>query len=141
MRAITFHRSFALSDCQHSCPFPLYQSRMQAGSEQARKYKNAFHGLATVVKEEGKSPILAAGISPNPILHSTGVGALYNGISSKLVQSVLTAAFLFASKVSDQSSRQIFALHTRRLTTLRTSYTSNTGTLLPCDESCNPCNC
>lgn len=29
---------------------------MQAGSEQAKKYKNAFHGLATVVKEEGKRP-------------------------------------------------------------------------------------
>lgn len=30
----------------------------------------------------------------------TGVSALYRGIMSKLVQSVLTAAFLFMSKVS-----------------------------------------
>ena len=31
-----------------------YQSRMQAGAAQGRRYKNTFHGLATIIREEGK---------------------------------------------------------------------------------------
>ncbi|CAD6575739.1 MAG: hypothetical protein CYPHOPRED_005784 [Cyphobasidiales sp. Tagirdzhanova-0007] len=60
-------------------PYLVVKSRMQAGAAQGRRYKNTFHGLATIIREEG-------------------FGHLYNGIGSKLVQSVLTAAFLFASK-------------------------------------------
>lgn len=45
----------------------------------------------------------------------TGVASLYNGISSKLVQSVLTAAFLFASKVCQvmylRQPRSILTFH------------------------------
>ena len=32
------------------------------------------------------------------VVHNEGVGGLYRGISSKLLQSILTAAILFASK-------------------------------------------
>ena len=52
---------------------------MQAGAAHSKRYRNAIHGLLTIIREEGLS-------------------TLYNGIASKLVQSVLTAAFLFASK-------------------------------------------
>ena len=32
------------------------------------------------------------------VVHEEGVGGLYRGISSKMLQSILTAAILFASK-------------------------------------------
>lgn len=57
-------------------PYLVVKSRMQAGKG---KYSNALQGLLKIIKDEG-------------------VGTLYNGLASKLVQSVLTAAFLFASK-------------------------------------------
>lgn len=52
------------------------KSRLQVGQT---KYKSSLDGLVTIVREEG-------------------VGGLYKGISSKLVQSVLTAAILFAAQ-------------------------------------------
>ena len=55
------------------------KSRLQAGSATALKYKSSLDGLLTIVKEEG-------------------IGGLYKGIGSKLVQSVLTAAILFAGQ-------------------------------------------
>ena len=57
----------------------MVKSRLQAGSEHAKQYKAALHGLLTILKEEG-------------------VEGLYKGIGSKLLQSVLTAAILFASQ-------------------------------------------
>jgi len=55
------------------------KSRLQAGSANALKYKSSLDGLLTILQEEG-------------------VEGLYKGIGSKIVQSVLTAAILFASQ-------------------------------------------
>lgn len=52
---------------------------MQAGSAAALKYKSSLDGLLTILREEG-------------------VEGLYKGIGSKLIQSVLTAAILFAGQ-------------------------------------------
>ncbi|KIM68580.1 hypothetical protein SCLCIDRAFT_13394 [Scleroderma citrinum Foug A] len=54
----------------------LMKSRLQAGQS---RYKSSLHGLATILKEEG-------------------IQGLYKGIGSKLIQSVLTAAILFAGQ-------------------------------------------
>lgn len=55
------------------------KSRLQAGHANALKYKSSLDGLLTILKEEG-------------------VEGLYKGVGSKLVQSVLTAAILFAGQ-------------------------------------------
>ncbi|KAI0320780.1 mitochondrial carrier [Amylostereum chailletii] len=60
-------------------PYIVVKSRLQAGQEHAQRYQSALHGLRTIVDEEG-------------------FGGLYKGVSSKLVQSVLTAAILFAGQ-------------------------------------------
>jgi len=60
-------------------PYIVVKSRLQAGHDHAKRYKSAFHGLQTIVQEEG-------------------VLGVYKGISSKLLQSVLTAAILFAGQ-------------------------------------------
>lgn len=57
----------------------VVKSRLQAGHEHAQRYKSALHGLRTIVAEEG-------------------IGGAYKGVSSKLLQSVLTAAILFAGQ-------------------------------------------
>ncbi|TFK28766.1 peroxisomal membrane protein [Coprinopsis marcescibilis] len=57
-------------------PYIVVKSRLQAGST---KYKSSLDGLLTILKEEG-------------------VEGLYKGIGSKIVQSVLTAAILFAGQ-------------------------------------------
>ncbi|EFI27698.1 peroxisomal membrane protein [Coprinopsis cinerea okayama7 len=57
-------------------PYIVVKSRLQAGST---KYKSSVDGLLTILKEEG-------------------VEGLYKGIGSKIVQSVLTAAILFAGQ-------------------------------------------
>jgi adenine nucleotide transporter 17 len=57
----------------------VVKSRLQAGHASALKYKSSIDGLLTIVKEEG-------------------IGGLYKGIGSKIVQSVLTAAILFAGQ-------------------------------------------
>lgn len=54
----------------------VVKSRLQAGS---LKYKSSIDGLLTILTEEG-------------------VAGLYKGIGSKIVQSVLTAAILFAGQ-------------------------------------------
>lgn len=59
--------------------FSVVKSRLQAGSANALKYKSSFDGLLTILKEEG-------------------VEGLYKGIGSKIMQSVLTAAILFAGQ-------------------------------------------
>jgi solute carrier family 25 (peroxisomal adenine nucleotide transporter), member 17 len=64
----------------HSLAFSVVKSRLQAGQGEALKYKSAVDGLLTIVRREG-------------------VQGLYKGIGSKLVQSVLTAAILFAGQV------------------------------------------
>jgi hypothetical protein len=55
------------------------KSRLQAGNATALKYKSALDGLLSILKEEG-------------------IEGLYKGVSSKLLQSVLTAAILFAGQ-------------------------------------------
>ncbi|TEB30242.1 mitochondrial carrier [Coprinellus micaceus] len=57
-------------------PYIVVKSRLQAGN---MKYKSSLDGLLTIIKEEG-------------------VEGLYKGIGSKIVQSVLTAAILFAGQ-------------------------------------------
>lgn len=57
----------------------VIKSRLQSGHDSASKYKSALDGILTVIREEG-----AAG--------------LYKGIGNKLVQSVITAAILFAGQ-------------------------------------------
>lgn len=60
-------------------PYVVMKSRMQAGHAESLKYKSSLHGLATILKEEGFQ-------------------GLYRGVGSKLTQSVLTAAILFAGQ-------------------------------------------
>jgi len=58
-------------------PYIVIKSRLQAGSADAQRYKSALDGLLTVIREEG-------------------IDGLYKGVGSKVTQSVLTAAMLFA---------------------------------------------
>ncbi|KAG1755722.1 peroxisomal membrane protein PMP47B [Suillus lakei] len=58
-------------------PYIVLKSRLQAGQARAEQYKSSLDGLATILKEEG-------------------IQGLYKGVGSKLLQSVLTAAILFA---------------------------------------------
>jgi len=60
-------------------PYIVVKSRLQAGHAHSLKYKSAIDGLLTILKDEG--------------LHG-----LYKGVGSKLIQSVLTAAILFAGQ-------------------------------------------
>ncbi|KAF8326699.1 mitochondrial carrier domain-containing protein [Cantharellus anzutake] len=60
-------------------PYIVIKSRLQAGHDSALRYKSSIDGILTVIKEEG-------------------VSGLYKGVGSKLVQSVLTAAILFAGQ-------------------------------------------
>ncbi|KAG9219334.1 hypothetical protein CCMSSC00406_0001744 [Pleurotus cornucopiae] len=60
-------------------PYIVVKSRLQAGQASALKYKSSLDGLLTIIREEG-------------------LEGLYKGIGSKLIQSVLTAAILFASQ-------------------------------------------
>jgi adenine nucleotide transporter 17 len=57
----------------------VVKSRLQAGQVHAQRYKSSFEGLSTILKEEG-------------------LQGLYKGAGSKLLQSVLTAAILFAGQ-------------------------------------------
>ncbi|KAJ3547664.1 hypothetical protein NMY22_g1568 [Coprinellus aureogranulatus] len=57
-------------------PYIVVKSRLQAGN---MKYKSSIDGLMTIIREEG-------------------IEGLYKGIGSKIVQSVLTAAILFAGQ-------------------------------------------
>ncbi|KAF8192440.1 mitochondrial carrier domain-containing protein [Pholiota molesta] len=60
-------------------PYIVVKSRLQAGTANSLKYKSSLDGLLTIIKEEG-------------------VEGLYKGIGSKIIQSVLTAAILFAGQ-------------------------------------------
>ncbi|KAJ7283681.1 mitochondrial carrier domain-containing protein [Mycena rebaudengoi] len=60
-------------------PYIVVKSRLQAGHAHALKYKSSLDGVLTILREEG-------------------IEGLYKGIGSKLVQSVLTAAILFAGQ-------------------------------------------
>jgi adenine nucleotide transporter 17 len=59
--------------------YSVVKSRLQAGHAAAARYRSALHGLRTIVAEEG-------------------VSGMYKGAGSKLLQSMLTAAILFASQ-------------------------------------------
>jgi len=71
-------------------PYIVVKSRLQAGSN---KYKSSLDGLLTILKDEG-------------------FFGLYKGITSKLIQSVLTAAILFAGQ------RRIFEITKKAITPL-----------------------
>ncbi|KAK7676143.1 hypothetical protein QCA50_020893 [Cerrena zonata] len=58
-------------------PYIVIKSRLQSGHAHALRYKSALDGILTVIHEEG-------------------IEGLYKGVGSKLTQSVLTAAILFA---------------------------------------------
>ncbi|KAG6854763.1 hypothetical protein C0991_001190 [Blastosporella zonata] len=60
-------------------PYIVMKSRLQAGQASALKYKSTMKGLLAIMNEEG-------------------ISGLYKGVGSKLVQSVLTAAILFAGQ-------------------------------------------
>ena len=73
----------------------VIKSRLQSGHPNAQRYKSALDGLLTVVKEEG-------------------IGGLYKGVANKLIQSVLTAAILFASqKRIYELIKKVYALPNR----------------------------
>ncbi|TDL29199.1 mitochondrial carrier [Rickenella mellea] len=74
-------------------PYIVVKSRLQAGQEHAKRYKSAIDGLLTIINEEG-------------------VEGLYKGVGSKLVQSVLTAAILFACQ------RRIYEITKKAVTTV-----------------------
>lgn len=57
----------------------VVKSRLQAGQAHAEQYKSSWDGLLTILREEG-------------------IEGLYKGVGSKLIQSVLTAAILFAGQ-------------------------------------------
>jgi len=59
--------------------YSVVKSRLQAGQSEALKYKSSLDALSAIVKEEG-------------------IEGLYKGMGSKLLQSVLTAAILFAGQ-------------------------------------------
>ncbi|KAI0638575.1 mitochondrial carrier [Trametes polyzona] len=60
-------------------PYIVVKNRLQAGQAHAQRYKSALDGILTILKEEG-------------------IEGLYKGVGSKLTQSVLTAAILFAGQ-------------------------------------------
>lgn len=60
-------------------PYIVVKSRMQSGHAHSKEYKSAWDGLTKIMQREG-------------------VAGLYKGVGSKLVQSVLTAAILFAGQ-------------------------------------------
>lgn len=60
-------------------PYIVIKSRLQAGKVHAKQYRSSLDGLATILREEG-------------------IQGLYKGVGSKLLQSVLTAAILFAGQ-------------------------------------------
>ncbi|KAG1806836.1 peroxisomal membrane protein PMP47B [Suillus plorans] len=74
-------------------PYIVLKSRLQAGQARAEQYKSSLHGLATILKEEG-------------------IQGLYKGVGSKLLQSVLAAAILFAVQ------RRIYELTKKAITSL-----------------------
>ena len=74
----------------------MVKSRLQAGQAHAQRYKSALDGVLTILKEEG-------------------VEGLYKGVGSKLTQSVLTAAILFAGQ------KRIYEM-TKKVRSYLTSY-------------------
>lgn len=72
-------------------PYIVVKSRLQAGSA---KYASTMAGLRAILKTEG-------------------LAGLYKGISSKIVQSVLTAAILFAGQ------KKVYDITKRLLETVR----------------------
>jgi len=60
-------------------PYIVVKSRMQLRQSESGRYKSTWDGLQRIISDEG-------------------YGGLYKGIASKLLQSVLTAAFLFMYK-------------------------------------------
>lgn len=90
LRAAGSHRAASFSDMDYfilgalskliatslTYPYIVVKSRLQAGSAQ---YSSAWAGLQAIINKEG-------------------VAGLYKGISAKLVQSVFTAAILFAGQ-------------------------------------------
>ncbi|TFK75936.1 mitochondrial carrier [Pluteus cervinus] len=74
-------------------PYIVIKSRLQAGQAHALKYKSSLDGLLTILREEG-------------------IKGLYKGVGSKLTQSVITAAILFACQ------RRIYEMTKQAIQTL-----------------------
>ena len=76
--------------------FSVVKSRLQAGQAHAQRYKSALDGVLTILREEG-------------------IEGLYKGVGSKLVQSVLTAAILFAGqkRIYEMTKKVRFVLSPR----------------------------
>ena len=91
----------------------VVKSRLQAGSADALRYKSSFDGLLTILKEEG-------------------IEGLYKGIGSKIVQSVLTAAILFAGQ------RRIFEITKQACHFLLLFFAFLTRTGRLCNRSSEP---
>ena len=72
------------------------KSRLQAGQANAQRYKSSLDGVLTILREEG-------------------IEGLYKGVGSKLVQSVLTAAILFAGqkRIYEMTKKVRFVLSPR----------------------------
>ena len=91
----------------------VVKSRLQAGNSAAERYRSALHGLRIIIAEEG-------------------ISGIYKGAGPKLLQSVLTAAILFASQ------RRIYELTkvTHWIPHQKSSYllTSNQGSSAGNDE-------
>lgn len=85
----------------------VVKSRLQAGSNE---YKSSLHGLLAILRQEG-------------------FFGLYKGITSKIIQSVLTAAILFASQ------RRIFEL-TKKVLVFLSSLDSQLNDYTPGYNSC-----
>jgi len=87
-------------------PYIVIKSRLQAGSPNASKYKSSLDGLRRILREEG-------------------IEGLYKGISNKLLQSVLTAAILFAVQ------RRIFEF-TKSYITLFSRFRKGSRAIIKC---------
>lgn len=103
------------------------KSRLQAGSASAQRYKSALDGILTIIREEG-------------------VEGLYKGVVSKLMQSVLTAAILFAGQrriyeVVKKVCWCVVVLHDRRLSIPLFDISINriTDMLAYVSTGCNDC--
>ncbi|KAF9055238.1 mitochondrial carrier [Hymenopellis radicata] len=74
-------------------PYIVVKSRLQSGHAHALRYKSSLDGLLTIIREEG-------------------LEGLYKGVGSKLLQSVLTAAILFAGQ------KRIYEITKKAVTTV-----------------------
>ena len=81
-KGITVHYMYASFFARRDALITLprvVKSRLQSGHAHALRYKGSLDGILTILREEG-------------------LDGLYKGVGNKLLQSVLTAAILFAGQ-------------------------------------------